>query len=695
MSMKGYKILSCVIVFLLANQLQIAAQTTLANENKEVDNLDGIDYVLSNNVELTVTNPSASTTGSVDLKSDTGWLILTGVRPSEVIANHLSYITVDGEPAVYKTNLRVTNYLLGSVIMGHSENYKALSVFKTQMQSGEEMQLEPETYHKSAELGSFEDNVSSFTLQKGYMATFAENEDGTGASKVYIAEKETLFIDAMPSELDNNVSFIRVFPWRYSTKKGFGSGADFNKSSEPIKRLNGTWFYDWNHNNSNDFTDIEYVPMRWNARTSDDSKWQEIVNLKGMNHLLGFNEFDSADHANMSVDQMLELWPKMQESGLRLGSPAPAGLANGELYEFIDRADALGYRIDFVAIHLYSYLSGEQFYQKCKEVYDRTGRPIWVTEFNYGGHWNARNPVTTYPEVASRVGNIIERLEKEGIVERYAIFSMEQTFVNKAVYYQPEEQYNITPLGQAYKDQISTIAYDSQRSNESTKTNIALNKIATASSHHNNYTPNFAVDGISDTTESRWLVRMSTNPLPAWIEVDLEEDYTIDSYLVNESGNSSDFQLQYWDDSNSEWLVADDVQNHPDSRDYANELSTPFTASRVRLYITGHNRKDYIRLHELEIYGERAATASLVDFDKSQKIAVYPNPTDSNIQVSLKTNLDKVEINVVNALGQSILEKSYQVNDDKFEVNLHSQPKGIYFMIVKAESTQTLKIIKK
>ena len=40
--------------------------------------------------------------------------------------------------------------------------------------------------------------------------------------------------------------------------------------------------------------------------------------------LLGFNEPDLAVQSNMTVDQALDLWPKLQATGLELGSPAVA-----------------------------------------------------------------------------------------------------------------------------------------------------------------------------------------------------------------------------------------------------------------------------------------------------------------------------------------------------------------------------------
>jgi hypothetical protein len=62
-----------------------------------------------------------------------------------------------------------------------------------------------------------------------------------------------------------------------------------------------------------------------------------------------------------------------------------AGLAGAHdgglnyLYEFMDKCDALNYRVDFVALHFYR--GGQtpwNLYSFVKGVHDRTGRPIWI-----------------------------------------------------------------------------------------------------------------------------------------------------------------------------------------------------------------------------------------------------------------------------------------------------------------------------
>lgn len=677
-----------VICLMVLGSISSSHSQTFSNEIITLDNIDGKNITLTSNTELHITNPSSSTTGTINITSDSGWLFLEGVRPSEAIENHLSYIKVNGQPSVHKNNIRVTNFLLGCVIMNHAPTFEALSAFKEENYSGEEMRFSPETYYKSVQLGSFDNSISSFKLKRGYMATFAENENGTGYSKVFIADKEDIEVSLLQVELNNKVSFIRVFPWRYTNKKGIGSGIDFDRTSEPINRLNGGWFYTWRQATTEDLIDIEFVPMKWSANSHTDPRWQEIVNLTEVNHLLGFNEPDSSGHADMTLDEMIEYWPKMMESGLRLGSPAPASLSNGLLYDFIDKCDELNYRVDFVAIHDYRQTSANDFYLKAKEAHDRTGRPIWVTEFNYGGTWQAGNP--SYDTVSARVKEIIEKYDKQGIIERFAIFNFDETHTNRAVYYTPGTNYNITPLGEVYRDHLSSLAYNSKPS--TTTNNVALNKPTTASSHYSSYESSFAVDGNDSDNASRWLVRFNDNPLPAWIEIDLQDSYTINSYLIKEAGNSKNFELQYWDEESASWKIGESVTGNPDNNDYYGDSFQPFTTNKVRLYITEHNRIDYLRVYEIELYGVESTLS--IKKHVLENTFLHPNPAKEYVSIELDTKQEQVKVRVVNMLGQPVLIKSCFVDKGKFNLNISDLKSGLYFLNIESEIFQNHKLLK-
>ena len=76
----------------------------------------------------------------------------------------------------------------------------------------------------------------------------------------------------------------------------------------------------------------------------------------GSSSLLGFNE-----PPEESVDQVLEAWPTLVNSGLRLGSPS-----QGPEFQrvFLPGAAKLGYPVDFLQVHYYPYVTGSASQQR-------------------------------------------------------------------------------------------------------------------------------------------------------------------------------------------------------------------------------------------------------------------------------------------------------------------------------------------
>jgi hypothetical protein len=94
--------------------------------------------------------------------------------------------------------------------------------------------------------------------------------------------------------------------------------------------------------------DVEFVPMIWGK---DNVTPATLAKAKREGDvLLGFNEPDMDGQANMSVEDALAAWPKLQDTGRRLGSPAVAyggDTAGGWLDRFMKGAKAKGLRVDF------------------------------------------------------------------------------------------------------------------------------------------------------------------------------------------------------------------------------------------------------------------------------------------------------------------------------------------------------------
>ena len=137
----------------------------------------------------------------------------------------------------------------------------------------------------------------------------------------------------------------------------------------------------------------DFVPMIWGAA---DMKYVRTPGyLDGADTLLTFNEPNHDGQANLSVSKALSYWPELMATGLRLGSPAAttsSTLGQGSwLQSFMSQADALGYRVDFMAVHYYTTdPSITKFKAFLEQVYATYQRPIWVTEWALAD-WNNPN----------------------------------------------------------------------------------------------------------------------------------------------------------------------------------------------------------------------------------------------------------------------------------------------------------------
>jgi hypothetical protein len=323
-----------------------------------------------------------------------------------------------------------------------------MTVYDGKALGGSSMPLRCYTKYDDASLGAMKSAIGSFRIKRGYMATIAQQANGTGISRNYVAQDSDIEVDSLPPGLDGNIRFIRIFPWRWVSKKGIAGGI--------WKNFNVGWYYDWSIDAASS-PDLEYVPIRQNRWWPGlDQDWRD----RGANQLLGYNEPDHKDQSNLTVDDAISGWPDLLATGLRLGSPAVSDGGLKWLYDFIARADAAHLRVDFVAVHYYRAVSNArngsaaaaQLYNFLHEIHERTGRPIWVTEWNNGANWTGHKP--TYAQEKAAVKAMMEMLDKTPFVERYAIYNWVEDVRNVQ-----RADGTLTPAGEVYRDDVSPLSY--------------------------------------------------------------------------------------------------------------------------------------------------------------------------------------------------------------------------------------------
>ena len=388
---------------------------------------------------------------SVTFESNKSWIRLNNVEPFTAYYYYSDNFFQENQVLSYPETLRIDNYYQnGSVVRPNHDNSSNLTVFSENNFNGEFGNISNSDVFADESIPSnLNNNISSFKLKKGFMATFAENNDGTGNSKVFIASEGDVVIDELSDYLNNKISFIRVLPWNWVSKKG---------TAGDIQYMNNNWFYKWSNNGDSDL-DREYTPMAWGKGAADDDNDIEIIKSKYKStHILAFNEPDdcngqSGQYGNMCVvDTSLTYYKNLLKSGLRMVSPAcRQDAVFNWLNEFNSKAIDENIRIDVIAVHWYDWGSNPQnspnanpqdvfnrFVNYLGSVHQMYGLPIWITEFNANRHrneWVHRQ----FLQLA------LPFLEETDYIERYSFFPPTTQVANFF-----DDNNNFTQIGELY-----------------------------------------------------------------------------------------------------------------------------------------------------------------------------------------------------------------------------------------------------
>lgn len=221
----------------------------------------------------------------------------------------------------------------------------------------------------------------------------------------------------------------------------------YAKAIKDIKNIGFNWYYNWTATPLKGSQRLsQFVPMIWGAANVD-------ADVSAHRFLLGFNEPDNAEQANMTVETALTHWPTLVEKGKKLGSPATTTNQtfgeNSWLGLFMYYVDTSS--VDFIAVHYYTdNPSVTVFKEWLQTVRDAYGKPIWVTEW---GLINWEN-MTLYdiPEIKTFVRESCLMMDRLPFVQRHAWFALypysyNETPMNLNLY----EGNTMTELGKQFK----------------------------------------------------------------------------------------------------------------------------------------------------------------------------------------------------------------------------------------------------
>jgi Glycosyl hydrolase catalytic core len=253
-------------------------------------------------------------------------------------------------------------------------------------------------------------------------------------------------------------------PEKLTGKKGIGF--TLRDSGEPgswednlpkVLALDVDWNYSWGPTRPLAQPEsIEFLPMiwgYWNDPEALQEKLEYIKSNQSPKMILGYNEPDKPDQANMKLETALSSWPLLEACNVPLVSPSCAYPLGEWMTAFMDRAAELNLRMDAVGVHYYGSPNARAFIGLMRTIYAQYGRPILVTEFAVGD-WQADTPAENRysPEaVLDFLKEVLPWMEEQDYILGYAWFpfNIDDPVGTSSAMILPSG--NLTALGQFYK----------------------------------------------------------------------------------------------------------------------------------------------------------------------------------------------------------------------------------------------------
>ncbi len=265
-----------------------------------------------------------------------------------------------------------------------------------------------------------------------------------------------------PTDHPEDFNLVSI-PAKQAKSSKRGVAGNLQSATDPGLRGKGvSWDYDWSHNYPSNASGlysngISFYPMVWNAGLNKDNISRLKKDYPQTGWILGYNEPNLTDQANMVPSVAAKTWPELRsfskEVGMNLMSPAlNYGTLSGYndpivwLDEFI-ACDGIGSDA-FDAIALHCYMPNAAGMRAMIRRFDKYGKPIYMTEFCH-----ANGSITnSESEQISFMSEILNMLETDPNVDGYSWFMARGTGSWSAISLLNSDLQNpaLTPLGKLY-----------------------------------------------------------------------------------------------------------------------------------------------------------------------------------------------------------------------------------------------------
>lgn len=232
--------------------------------------------------------------------------------------------------------------------------------------------------------------------------------------------------------------------------------------------LNVYWNYNWGlmYDSTRQPTGVMFVPQLWNGSNTNETfaeyitkicNIQELYNNGTITHLLGFNEPDSANQANMSVDLAIERWNVLNTilHHIPLISPSCVHADRLWMQEFVIKIKENSLRMDGIGVHWYGPPNVINFKNCMESIYQLYNKeyPLYITEFAVAD-WDAKTIDTnkyTSERVFEFMKMILPWLEQTEYIISYSWFPFNIDSIAGGISALYDTNNQLTKCGQYYK----------------------------------------------------------------------------------------------------------------------------------------------------------------------------------------------------------------------------------------------------
>ncbi|WP_210516941.1 glycosyl hydrolase [Hymenobacter terricola] len=457
---------------------------------------------------------------------------------------------------------------------------------------------------------------------------------------------------------------------------GYHSAADLQALAPGL-----SWWYNWASVPEAGAAGVyaglgfDYVPMQWGATLGSGTVTasQLAANIpNGARYLLGFNEPNFLDQANLTPNQAAALWPVLEtvarQRNLQLVAPAVnycgnCVVQNGVTYyspvQYLDAffAACPSCQVDYIAVH--TYVCEERYLREKIGELKKYNKPIWLTEFACGDMPAAQ----ISPAVQQKyMLDAVNYLEKEPAVFRYAWFSGRNGQIPNINLLGASGQ--LTALGQEYVGR--PVGWEPGR----------LTPVAVTASSSETTSLN-ASNATDHDINTRW---GSVFADPQYLQLDFGALQNFTRVQLSwEAAHALDYQIQTSPDG-LYWTPIQTVINSDGGLDNLTGLTA--RGRYLRLYGTRRATTYGYSLWEIEVFGSPAGTTTATRPADADALRLYPNPAETELHIALPTNARLQSLAVVDALGRTVL-TSRPTPDGV--LNIAALPTGLY--VVRATTT--------